>query len=305
MNILERISSETGISVAFFTLVARTADHRYKEYTIPKVTGGERLIEHPAREVKFLQRWAVSRVFRHAPVHGSSTAYRQGSNVRDNASLHAEAKFFLKVDFKDFFSSIHMEDVRSLLSRMSSALSFPITDEDMNIISKVVTRHGRLPIGAPSSPVISNAVMYEFDCAMSGLAEQFLCRYSRYADDIVFSTRVPHVLENVLNEVRKCVSAQTSPTIRINESKVVFNSKKRRVRITGLIVDCKNDISVGREQKRIIKAMVHEYRLAHLSGDKTAYLKGYLSYLKSVEPKFVSALRRKYGDEVLDAIFRT
>lgn len=175
----------------------------------------------------------------------------------------------------------------------------------MNIVSKIVTRNGQLPIGAPSSPIISNAVMYQFDDAMSAIAAEFSCIYSRYADDIVFSTDLPHTLRNILDEVRRYLSVKTSLSLRLNEAKVVFSSKKRRVRITGLVIDCRNDISIGRKMKRQIKSLVHQFSIANLDVDKLVYLKGYLAYVNSVEPKFVTSLSNKYGKEVLDAIMRT
>jgi RNA-directed DNA polymerase len=305
MSILSRISAETGIPLAFLVLVARTSDHRYKRYSIPKVSGGERVIHHPAREVKFLQRWVISHIFSHAPVHPSATAYRRGNSVRNNAVLHARGRFFLKLDFEDFFPSIQIIEVKSLLMQISSMLPVAMTEEDMNIVSKIVTRNGQLPIGAPSSPIISNAVMYQFDDAMSAIAAEFSCIYSRYADDIVFSTDLPHTLRNILDEVRRYLSVKTSLSLRLNEAKVVFSSKKRRVRITGLVIDCRNDISIGRKMKRQIKSLVHRFSIANLDVDKLVYLKGYLAYVNSVEPKFVTSLSNKYGKEVLDAIMRT
>jgi len=303
MSILTRISAESSIRLDFLSVVVRTADHRYKFYTVPKVSGGERVIQHPAREVKFLQRWIVSNVLSYAPVHPAATAYRRGTSVRNNALLHAQGRFFLKLDFENFFPSIRDTDVKSLLTRISPILPVALTAEDIDIVAKIVTRYGQLPIGASSSPVISNAVMYEFDEAMSRLAQRFTCIYSRYADDIVFSTNLPYTLENVLKDVRQYISVHTAPALRINEPKVVFNSKKRRVRITGLVIDSSNDVSVGRSEKRKIKGLIHRFSVDHLDVKSISYLKGYLGYAKSVEPKFVHALANKYGQAALDAIF--
>jgi RNA-directed DNA polymerase len=304
MSILSRISAESGIPLAFLSLVARTSNHRYKLYTIPKVSGGQRAIQHPAREVKFLQRWVVSHIFSHAPVHPAATAYRKGTSVRHNAVLHVRGRFFLKLDFEDFFPSIRITDVRTLLMQITSGLPGFMTEEDIDVVAKIVTRYGQLPIGAPSSPIISNAVMYQFDDAMSRLAERFTCIYSRYADDIVFSTNLPFALGNILREVRRYLSVHTSPSLRLNEAKVAFNSKKRRVRITGLVLDCGDDISVGRNTKRKIKSLIYQFITERLDVQRTIYLKGYLAYVKGVEPKFIDALENKYGKDVLDAILQ-
>lgn len=303
MNILTLVSNETGISLERLSLITRTADFRYKSYTIPKRTGGNRPIQHPARELKFLQRWVIEHILVCAPVHSAATAYFKDASVMKNAMIHLKGRFFLKIDFVDFFSSITFSDVTALLRQLPSNGLFSLTDEDVEIIGSIVTRHRRLPIGAPSSPIISNAVMYGFDEAMARLAVQHECVYSRYADDLVFSTKAPRVLERLLKDVRRYVSAQSYPKLQINEGKVVFTSKKRRVRITGLVVDCNNRISVGRQEKRKIKALIHQFIGGNLDVAKVSYLKGYLGYIKGVEPNFLGVLQKKYGSEVINTIF--
>src|SRR3954454_11205514 len=99
MTIIDLISKETGVPVHQLLKIVRTADHRYKAYQLPKRSGGFRVIHHPARELKFLQRWVVSNVFRHAEIHPAATAYRNGASVLKNASVHSGSRFFLKIDF--------------------------------------------------------------------------------------------------------------------------------------------------------------------------------------------------------------
>src|ERR1035441_9381707 len=85
----------------------RSSPMRYKVYTIPKRTPGQfRTIAQPAREVKILQRWAMSNFLSHFPVDPAAVAYRIGKNIADNAPPHARSRFLLKLDFKDFFPSI-------------------------------------------------------------------------------------------------------------------------------------------------------------------------------------------------------
>jgi len=122
MTILDTISTETRIPIDHLRLIVRTADHRYKLYTIPKRAGGVRLIEHPARELKFLQRWIVSNIFSHAKIHDTATAYHIGASARRNAELHTTARYFLKLDFEEFFPSILIGDVATLLERLSPDL---------------------------------------------------------------------------------------------------------------------------------------------------------------------------------------
>jgi RNA-directed DNA polymerase len=198
MTVLSIISAETNLPDNYLTLVVRTADHRYKSYTVQKPSGGLRTILHPARELKFLQRWVASRVLVAADIHVAATAYHKGASIGFNAGLHKPE---------------------------------PLSDDDIQTIGKIVTRAGQLVIGAPTSPILANAVMYDFDVAMTNLADQYHCVYSRYADDLVFSTVQPRVLEPVLKNVREHVQQQIAPRLKINEQKVRFTSKNAGYRL--------------------------------------------------------------------------
>jgi RNA-directed DNA polymerase len=231
MTVLSIISAETNLPDNYLTLVVRTADHRYKSYTVQKPSGGLRTILHPARELKFLQRWVASRVLVAADIHVAATAYHKGASIGFNAGLHKLGAFFLKIDFEDFFPSITIDDVSALLRRLPCDLPEPLSDDDIQTIGKIVTRAGQLVIGAPTSPILANAVMYDFDVAMTNLADQYHCVYSRYADDLVFSTVQPRVLEPVLKNVREHVQQQIAPRLKINEQKVRFTSKNAGYRL--------------------------------------------------------------------------
>jgi hypothetical protein len=147
--------------------------------------------------------------------------------------------------------------------------------------------------------------MYDFDVAMTTLADQHHCVYSRYADDLIFSTAQPRVLEPVLENVREHVRRQAAPRLKINEAKVRLTSKKRRVQVTGLVINDLQQVSIGRSKKRLIKALVHKFSQNALTAEKLSYLTGYLAFVQSVEPTFLRSLEMKYGHDVIGAISGT
>src|SRR6266404_5971979 len=100
--ILERMTTQLALNPFFLTKLARSASHRYKEYKIPKRTGGERTIHHPSRELKLLQYWLLKNVLVSLPVHPSATAYQKESSIRLNAARHVVNNYILRVDFQDF-----------------------------------------------------------------------------------------------------------------------------------------------------------------------------------------------------------
>src|SRR5208283_785204 len=141
------------------------------------------------RELKLLQGWLCENLFVHLPVHSAAQAYRKGCSIGRNAALHAGQNYLLRVDFRDFFPSIARQDIINTLAMnhapLSPMLSFP---DDMEIVADFVCRDGRLTIGSPSSPVLSNSVMYAFDNEWSNRCRERDVVFSRYADDLYFST---------------------------------------------------------------------------------------------------------------------
>jgi RNA-directed DNA polymerase len=282
----------------YVALLARSASHRYKTYTIAKVSGGQRLIEHPAREIKLLQHFLTHKIFSRLPVHPAATAYERRSSIARNATTHRANNFLLKVDFQNFFHSIRKRDVVRLLSNAGKTAKAELTPADIEFAVQVVCRFDRLAMGAPSSPIVSNRVMYEFDVYWSAFAQKTATVYTRYADDLYFSTNTPDVLSSLLSHLRAYLSESRSPQLSLNDAKTVFTSRKRRRMITGLLLTPQGNISLGRKRKRHIRSMVHKLRLGQLSPIDAQSLKGMLAYAHSVEPSFIEALKRKFGPDV-------
>lgn len=101
--ILEKMSSELSLPAGYVARLIRTASHQYKRYEIPKRGGGMREIFHPSRRLKALQRWLLANVVESWPVHGAAMAYIPGVSIMDNARVHAESKYLLRMDLEKFF----------------------------------------------------------------------------------------------------------------------------------------------------------------------------------------------------------
>ena len=133
--IIETIAAQTGLPRDYVASIIRTASHRYKTYQIPKKTGGMRTIHHPARELKFLQRWVSTNALNRLPVHQAAFAYRNGKNIGHHASRHTGNNFLLKVDFEEFFPSITGTDILKTLTRNVSSLPlFAASVNDLDVI---------------------------------------------------------------------------------------------------------------------------------------------------------------------------
>lgn len=302
MTLAKMIASDIQLPVEFIEKVAASASHRYKTYRIKKRTKGYRVIDHPARELKLLQHWLVDNLFYALPVHNAVYSYRVGRNIRGNAELHRRNNYLLRVDFADFFPSIHAIDIVKMLQKYHDTIPYRLSKRDMALVTSIVCKDGCLTIGAPSSPIISNAILFDLDSHLEAICRGYSVTYSRYADDLYFSTNKPNVLEKILEELKAEISNMSYPRLRINHKKSVFTSRKRQRKVAGVTLTSDKKLSIGRQRKRAIKSMVHEFKIGTLARDKASYLRGLLAYVQSIEPSFINALERKYGAETISEI---
>lgn len=293
-EIVVRMANDFGMLPGQLASVIKTAPLRYKVFTIPKRDGTPRTIAQPAREVKAIQRWLINELRPQLPIHDAATAYEPGTSIKKNAEMHVWSRFILKMDFSNFFPSISAEALRLHLER-HCANRYSLADRH-SIVRACTWLPERLStlqlcIGAPSSPLLSNSVMYEFDCAVAEKALSEGVTYSRYADDITFSSSERGVLAQYSHFVDETLRQLTYPKVAVNSRKTVHASRAGRRVVTGLILTPDGKISVGRDRKRLARSMFHRRTLGLLSADESSELDGLLAFIDSVEPGFSDRLR--------------
>lgn len=300
----------------------------YKVFYIPKKNGGEREIAQPKAIIKDIQRKKIIELCKLLPVHDSAKAYVHGKNgILENAKVHKQSKYFLKLDFSDFFHSIKAANFNSFLDTKNIPLQDrPLllkiffmfnkqsgqektrkvykllkSNNDIEILLAMCNTFKddfRLSIGAPSSPMLSNMIMYEFDEKITNWAHKNKLLYTRYADDLTFSSSSKLNTNAIIATVENTINEIPYLEIKLNSKKTKTISSAKRVSITGLNITSDNKISVGRDQKKKIRAMLHYLSQDNLSEKNKEYLKGWLSYIKSVERDHFDTLINKYPTEM-------
>ncbi len=299
-RLLSILTEATGLAGYDLARVILTAPRRYKEFRIPKRRGGLREVAQPAREVKALQRAITENYLLDLPVHPSATAYERGSSIRENAARHAPNNGpILKMDVEEFFPSIRVAD----WLRYCADHSLFDNDEERFASARILfhrpkgTHLLRLAIGAPSSPHVSNLLMYQFDRVVAKrVGEQFVT-YTRYADDLTFSAKRTGYLNSVEKIVRRALNEVPYPTLRLNASKQVLATKKYHRQVTGLVLSNEGRVSLGRDRKRALRAALHHYVNGKLSLEAARSLHGMLAFAKDVEPEFHARMEAHYGKE--------
>lgn len=295
----EYLKEEFNIDYFNLYLFSLNASQKYKVYSIPKRNGKLRVIHHPAKELKEHQRLLAKIVFSKLPIHEAVFSYRKNISIKDLAVFHKANRFLIRIDLTDFFHSITAKNIREYLLKNLSNFDFKLTNNDITLINSIVCRFDSLTIGAPSSPMISNTLLYEFDVAMNQFSTDI--KYSRYADDLYFSCNKPDILKSVIPFIKDFLSKYYIK-LKINEDKNIFTSKKRKRTITGLVLTTDNKVSIGKNKKNEIKTLVYKYTQGNILDKELIYLKGYLSYIKSVEESFLVALNNKYSKDIMDSL---
>jgi retron-type reverse transcriptase len=306
MSILESISHDLMVPEASLGHIIRSAPYRYKVFEVDKKNGtGKRTIAQPARELKAIQYWVMANVLRQFPIHGAAMAYRKRRSISTNAAKHASNRFLLKLDFKDFFHSIKADDLEAFLAGREGV---NLSTEDIFHLKKILfwnrRREGSLimSIGAPSSPMLSNILMYEFDKKVQAFCGRKRVKYTRYADDLTFSTDRPNILREVEVQVAEICKRMEHPKLSLNTEKTVHASRGGARRVTGLVLANNGTVSLGHDRKRLIRAQVHHFLAGRLSPDEAVKLRGMLAFVNSAEPSFIQNLRDHYGSTEIDRI---
>lgn len=209
----------------------------YKNFKIPKKGGGERKIEDPQRDLKqvhirlnkYLQ--SVYYLEKSRAAYGFIVGVRNDDdrrNVVSNARQHIKKDYLLNIDLKDFFHSVTREKVLTIFANKP----FSFRGELADILADLTTYNGRLAMGAPTSPVLSNLACREMDQELIAFSSSMLWAFTRYADDMSFSSNQLINAEKI-NSVRAIVRKHG---FIINEKKLKIYGPKDQKIVTGLLV---------------------------------------------------------------------
>jgi len=241
---------------------------KYRSFTIPKRSGEERLIFAPKPKLKLLQRrladllYAVLADIDKAgnPRKPLSHGFAKNLSIVTNAKNHKRKRFVLNFDLKNFFPSINFGRVRGVFI---NDRRFQFDPTIATLIAQVACHENALPQGSPCSPVISNIIGNLLDIRLVRFARAHKCTYSRYADDITFSTNAKHFPPEVAEPlsflgdewvVGANLEAEVSKAgFQINPGKTRMQLRGSRQQTTGLVVNEKPNICS--EYYRSVRAM--------------------------------------------------
>lgn len=232
---------------------------QYREFAIPKKGGGQRHISAPHESLKQVQQrlnfylQALYLVRRPECSHGfisRPNSSQQEFNIVSNARPHTGKKFVMNIDLADFFPSISANRVKQLFA----GSQFGFTGELPIVLALLCTFKRSLPIGSPVSPVIANFISMELDLELMQACKEKGINYTRYADDLTFSSELYFDQERI-QAIRNVI---VKHGFRINENKFRVQSKQGKQTVTGLLVNKKPN--VDRRYIRKLRAILNHWK---------------------------------------------
>lgn len=276
---------------------------RYRTFFIPKKSGDFRSISAPTGNLKWIQ-ICLNEVFKALYTPSQyATGFVEGRSIVDNAKIHTNQNYIFNIDLEDFFPSVKQSWVWHRLQKAP----FNFNKEVANVIAGLCsikiwlqedqndksTEYYCLPQGAPTSPLLTNAVCDTLDRRLGGLAKRFGLHYSRYADDITFSSM--HNVYQDGGEFRMELERMiTSQNFRINAKKTRLNRRNERQEVTGLTVS--NKVNVSRKYVKDIRALLHIWERYGINAAISAFYPRYKAeqgYKEKGEPNIENVINGK------------
>lgn len=287
---------------------ASTVDH-YTRFEIPKRSGGSRLISSPKPALRAAQEWVRNSILARLPVHSAAMAFRPGISIVDNARAHSDSRVVVRIDLKDFFPSITFPRVRGYFeslgynSGISTVFALLCTDSprvQLNVdgVRSIVSVGQRgLPQGACTSPDLANLIAGHLDRRLAGLVTRTGWTYTRYADDLVFSSNEVEASPHRL--LRAVTNIAGDEGFTVNEEKTRIMRSPNRQAVTGLVVN--EGVRMSRRDLRRIRAFLHQCETQGIEAvsqrigkSAQAVARGHYAYIDMVSPAAAARVREKH-----------
>ncbi|WP_250846813.1 reverse transcriptase family protein [Aquisphaera insulae] len=289
----------------------------YRYRVVAKPSGGSRLVESPKPRLKAIQRRLLDEIVARIPPHDAAHGFRPGRSVSSFVAGHAGRHIVLRMDLADFFPSItsarveaifmtagYPEDVARLLAGLCTNV-VPRHLEDGDGADRATGWHSRrllaephLPQGAPSSPALANLAAHHLDVRLDALARAAGARYTRYADDLVFSGD-----DAFARSVRRfsihvaAITLEEGFAVRHRKTRIMRRGVRQRA--AGIMLNVRPNIP--REDYDALKAILHNCARHGPEGqnragvsDFRAHLLGRIAYVSGIHPQRGARLKRTF-----------
>jgi len=288
---------------------AATRTH-YVSFSVAKRSGGQRWLSSPHQKLRQCQEWILQNILAKTEIHAAAHGFVKGRSTLTNAQPHVGQQVVLNADLCDFFPSITFPRVKGAFRSLgyspavATILALLCTESPRRPVTfrgttyQVATVPRALPQGACTSPAISNLVSRRIDKRLAGIAAKLGWQYTRYADDLTFSTTGEQAA-NIGYLLARLRHIAQEEGFAINEKKTRVARPNAQQSVTGVVVNQRT--GAPRKLVRRLRAILHRAKTEGLAAQNRedhphfeGWLRGNIEYVNMLNPQQGAPLREAF-----------
>ena len=276
INSFEHLCEQLSITEQLLYCLTYKKEYCYFQKVIPKKDKTERILNVPNLSLKVVQKWILKEILEKIFVSEQAMAFVPHKNgLRENAERHKKNIFLLEMDITNFFGTITEQQVYTLFCNIG------YNTKVAGILANLCTYDNYLPQGAVTSPYIANLVCYHMDARINGYCSRKDIVYTRYADDLTFSSDNRMLLNKIEKFIKYIV---TDEGFTINDKKTRYLSNDVKKTVTGITIN-DDSIHVDKKFKRDLRAQIYcSIKLKDYQNN--SQILGKIAYVNSIEKGF-------------------
>lgn len=267
----------------------------------------------PSKKLKQFQQFLNLFIFDYIQINKDVVfSYRKGVSTINAIKPHKNNKFIYTTDIESFFTHIEIEKIKQII--LENKYNYIIASEDIekyidNILN-LVTYEGILPIGAPTSPKISNAYLLKLDNVLQEYCQKNKIIFSRYSDDFIFSSDSKEKLI-LLNDIVEAFMKELGYlNLKINKKKTKLQQQGSNITLLGFTITPQGHITVNKKIKNNLEILIHFYLtdkikfnevFENIYSSKIEKVSGIISHINSIDKRYITKLKKKYGSFVVNS----
>lgn len=286
INTFEHLCEQLSITEQLLYFLTYKKEYCYEEVVIPKKDKTERKLHVPNLSLKVVQRWILREILEKIFVSEQSMAFVPNKNgLKENAERHKKNIFLLEMDITNFFGTITEQQVYRLFCNIG------YNSKVAGILASLCTYKNCLPQGAVTSPYIANLVCYHMDARINGYCSRKDIVYTRYADDLTFSSNNRKLLNKVEKFIKYIVEDEGFV---INEKKTRYLSNDVKKTVMGITIN-DDSIHVDKKFKRNLRAQIYQ-SIKFKNYENNSQILGKIAYINSIEDGFKNKMLKYITD---------
>lgn len=273
INDFAHLAEQLSLTQELLYFLTYKKKYCYVQREIPKKDGTSRVLYVPNLSLKVVQRWILKEILEKIKVSRQAMAFVPKKNgLKTNAEYHKNNIFILEMDIKNFFGSISEKKVFQLFCKIG------YNTDVAAVLANLCTYDDVLPQGAVTSPYIANLIVYHLDVRLNGLCSRRDIVYTRYADDLSFSSNNRTRLNSTEKLVKYIVKEEG---FEINEKKTRYLSNEVKKTIAGITIN-NEEVHVDKGLKKKIRSMIFN-SIVNKDYSMNEKIRGSIAYVDSIE----------------------